>query len=75
MECDGGLRCFVTEEISFDGTKNNKEEPSEGQAHVHVTQYRVSFEYPPVQEALHEDLLDALHEGQSEEASLQTQLV
>jgi hypothetical protein len=29
------------------------EEPPEGEAHVHVTQYR-TFKYPLVQEALHE---------------------
>jgi hypothetical protein len=63
------------EEVSFDGAKNDEKKPSEGQAHVHVTQDRVSPEYLPVQETLHENLPDALHERQSEKTSLQAQLV
>ena len=69
------VEVLLPEEVSLDGAKNDKQEPSEGEAHVHVTQNRILFEYPPVKEALHENLFDALHEGYAKEAPLQAQLV
>jgi hypothetical protein len=59
-----------TEGIRFDSAKNDKEEPTEGEAHVHVSQHGISFKHLTVQKALHEYLSDALHERFSEEASL-----
>ena len=61
--------------VGFDGSEDDKQEPSESKAHVHVAKDRVSPEYLTVQETLHENLPDALHEGQSEKTSLQTQFV
>jgi hypothetical protein len=38
----------------FDMTNNNKQKPSESEAHVHVTQYRIFVEYFSVKQRLHE---------------------
>ena len=71
----GRIEVLHSEKISLDGTEQNEQEPSEGQAHMHVSQPEVGSENFPVDQALKEYLPQALTERQSEESALKPELV
>lgn len=60
------------QQVSFNGSKKNKEEPSESETHVHVTQERVDPEYFPVEEAFCKDFPQALPESFTEKSTLKS---
>src|SRR5664280_828108 len=73
-EKDCFIRCikvFCSEYISFKCAKQNKQKPSESQAHVHITQTKIRFKYFPVEKTLHENLFNTKSKCYSKEPSLQ----
>ena len=69
------IEVFQPENISFNSAKENQQEPSECETHVHIPQSEICFQDFPVYQAFKEYLLQAKGECGPEKTPLQPELI